>query len=656
MARWVALLAVAVLATAWISSPVMADEAAKVGVVSNVKVLSDKAEDVSSPEAWKKSYIKDGMSDQDKAIAIWKTVVKYRHQTDPPNENLAGERNVHDPLKTINVYGYGMCCCAASNVEGLARYLGMEARGRSITAHSVPEIKYDGDWHLFDSSLMTYFVKPDGKVASVDDIRDAIAAFYKDHPELLNGRGQPDGGKLRAFAKNEGWKKGPALLASSQWYMKDGENYGGQHGWYSNMQEYFFDMNPKTHNVYDYGPSMGYQVNIQLRDGEKITRNWGNKGLHVNGGDDLLNGRGGGMSLQKKFGDLAPGRIGNGTLEYNVLLDKVQLSALQFDNLSGNGGKLRASGDAGTMIIRMPCSYVYLTGKAELDAVVASGGSVTVSFSDNNGLDWKEVGKFDKSGKQTIDLSTNVRLRYDYRLKFDFAGKGTGLDSLAINHDFQHSQAPLPILTDGENKITFSADRQEGTITYEAFMGNDTPGGQVCYLAYHPVIEGLLKNNLRPDEKQGSKGQATFTVATPGEMSRIRMNAHYRARESGRDGYVVQVSFDDGKTFKDVEKLQDANPASSKYFTIGDVPAGTKKAQIRFVGKERNATMIFDLRMDADYKEPAGGFKPVKVTYCWEEDGQPKTSEHIAKTANDTWTIKCGPKTVCKSISMELAK
>jgi len=34
------------------------------------------------------TYIKDGMSDQDKAIAIWKTVVKYRHQADPPNEFL----------------------------------------------------------------------------------------------------------------------------------------------------------------------------------------------------------------------------------------------------------------------------------------------------------------------------------------------------------------------------------------------------------------------------------------------------------------------------------------------------------------------------------------------------------------------------------------
>ena len=37
----------------WLSAPALAAEADRVGVVSHVKVLSDKVEDVSSPEAWK---------------------------------------------------------------------------------------------------------------------------------------------------------------------------------------------------------------------------------------------------------------------------------------------------------------------------------------------------------------------------------------------------------------------------------------------------------------------------------------------------------------------------------------------------------------------------------------------------------------------------
>ena len=73
------------------------------GVVSHIKVLSNHCEDVSSPEDWRKTYIKDGMTDHDKALAIWKTVVRYRHQTNPPHEYLSPEKNVHDPLKTIHV-------------------------------------------------------------------------------------------------------------------------------------------------------------------------------------------------------------------------------------------------------------------------------------------------------------------------------------------------------------------------------------------------------------------------------------------------------------------------------------------------------------------------------------------------------------------------
>src|ERR1035437_4624594 len=65
--------------------------AAEVGIVSHVKILSDKnPDDRSSPERWKKTTIKEGMSDQDKAIAIWRTVTKYRHQANPPSEGLEG--------------------------------------------------------------------------------------------------------------------------------------------------------------------------------------------------------------------------------------------------------------------------------------------------------------------------------------------------------------------------------------------------------------------------------------------------------------------------------------------------------------------------------------------------------------------------------------
>src|SRR4051812_45023915 len=114
-----------------------------IGVVSHLNVVSDKSQDLSSLEAWKKTYITDGMTDQEKAIAIFNTVVRYRHQANPPKEYLTSDEaggHVHDPLKTFHVYGYGQCCCASSDVIGLAQYLGLQARGAATPPPTGPGV------------------------------------------------------------------------------------------------------------------------------------------------------------------------------------------------------------------------------------------------------------------------------------------------------------------------------------------------------------------------------------------------------------------------------------------------------------------------------------------------------------------------------------
>ena len=52
----------------------------------------------------------------------------------------------------------------------------------------------------------------------------------------------------------------------------------------------------------------------------------------------------------------------------------------------------------------------------------------------------------------------------------------------------------------------------------------------------------------------------------------------------------------------------------------------------------------------------AGGFKPVKITYAWDEAGQSKSDTHVARSATDSYSIKCGSKAVVKSYTLELAE
>src|SRR5436305_10180322 len=130
------------------------------GRINNLKVLSDKIDDVTTPENIVKSFIKPAMSDAERSRALWQAAVKYRHQTAPPNEYLAADWETHDPVKIFNVYGYCMCCCSSALIEALNRADGREARGRILNGHSVPEVSYGGGWHMFDASLLTHFPNP----------------------------------------------------------------------------------------------------------------------------------------------------------------------------------------------------------------------------------------------------------------------------------------------------------------------------------------------------------------------------------------------------------------------------------------------------------------------------------------------------------------
>ncbi len=630
-----------------------------VGVVSHIKVLSDKVEDVSSLEAWKKSFIKDGMTDEQKAIAIWKSSWMFTYQDAPPIEFLH-EGCVHDAIKNFNVYGYGMCCCASARIEQLARYLGLPARGFGVNAHSVPEVFWDNEWHMLDASLVNYFTRADGKIASVADLTQAVQGWFKEHPEYKGSNS-----KLMEFQKADGWAgwtKGPELLANCKFYDWSGWWPAKTHGWYSTMQE--FDGSHNTPFAYEYGYSQGYEVNLQLRRGQRLTRHWFNQGRQVNGllkdGDapGCLKAKvgEGSMAFLRNYNDRAPGRVGSGTLEYEVPLadDAFRPGALAAENLASQGRGLRLADPAapGRLEIELPCSYVYLTGRIALEAVVGDGGRLRLFFSDTHGLDWRELAAIDKSGPQEIDIGKFCLRRYDYRLRVVFSGRNTGLDRLHISHDLQCSQRALPILDRGENTIRFSAGPAEGTVTIEGSTQGGKAAKQVTPMDFHPVLKDVEPEMFR---LKADGGSVTYTVATPGDLTRLRFGGHYRLRDK-RDQWDMQVSFDGGQSFKSLGIQTGPYQGICRYLTCEDVPPGTREARVRWVGQQRNTTCIFLVRIDADYRQPRGGFHPMQVTYLWEEGGVEEKDVHIARSASETYQITCASKPLMKSIALQWAE
>lgn len=632
-------------------------------IVSDIKITSPHIEDVSSIEAWKKSFIKPGMTEEQSALAVWTTMVKYRHQDNPPVEYIHGEGTVRDAIKTFNVYGYSMCDGASSGIEQLARYAGLNARGKGISSHSVPEVQWGGDWHLLDSSLVTYFYDDGGQIASVDEIIASVTDWTSKNPEYKD-----NDKKQREFMRAEGWKKGPKVLATCKFYDTNGWLPAATHGWYASIGEY----NGKNNFVYEYGYSQGYRVNVQLREGEVLTRNWFNKGLHVNmdfgGAPGSLTAKPGegDMRYAPDYGDIAPGRVGNGTVVYAPPLGKKSFAraALVYDNLAATEEDkkqpalhLKSAGKPGILEIRMPSSYVYLGGSLVLEGVVGKNGAVKVSYSRNNGLDWKEIFAKTAEGslKETVDLKPLIYRLYDYRLRVEIAGADTGLNNLVIAEDIQHSQRPLPALKQGANAITFNSALQEGTITIEGSVRTATKGNQLLVTEFHPTLDGVKQNDSGIWMGDTGKGSVTFPVTAPGDLTRLRFGAHYRARGDA-DQWEYQVSFDDGKSWTTVDKAAGPFAGMCKYVEFDKVPKGTRKALVRFAGLQKNTLGIFDLCIKADYLEPNGGFRPVQVTYVWTENGQEKKDVHKAVKPNETYTIQCATQPVMKSLIVELAK
>ncbi|HUV38698.1 MAG TPA: hypothetical protein VMY39_03750, partial [Planctomycetota bacterium] len=229
-------------------------------------------------------------------------------------------------------------------------------------------------------------------------------------------------------------------------------------------------------------------------------------------------------------------------------------------------------------------------------------------------------------------------------------------DALKITHDIQHAQTPLPAFTPGENTVTFTAGPAEGTVTIEGLFTTDenTKAKQVVAGSFHPTLEGMDEELGRVKE-YGPPGVATFPVETPGDMTRLRFGGHFRMRDA-REGWDLMVSFDDGRTWKTVDSVKGPTRGLSHYVTFSEVPPGTRKALVRFQStRQFNTLCLFHCRIDADYTEPAGGLRPVKVTYVWEENGREKRDVHVARAAKDTWKVRCGDGLLMKSLIVELA-
>ena len=178
------------------------------------------------------SAVRPGMTDREKAYALWFQEICHRYHWEGDNVELG------DPVKVFNVYGYNTCGNDSICLGGLWKRAGLKVTPARVVGHCITQAFFDGRWNLFDGDMHSmYLLRDNHTVASEQDL-------VRDHDLIKRSHTQ---GILN-----------PDKRANDEWeasiYIYEGQPEGTR--------------NCKTDT----------NMNMVLRPGEAITWKWGHAG------------------------------------------------------------------------------------------------------------------------------------------------------------------------------------------------------------------------------------------------------------------------------------------------------------------------------------------------------------------------------------------
>lgn len=249
-----------------------------------------------------------GMTDAEKAFAIWFQEVQHRHHSPGDNSELG------DPVKVFNVYGYNTCGNDSICTATLWKAVGLKAAPARALGHCISQVFYDNGWHFYDGDLhCVYLLRDNRTVAGEQDI-------VRDHDLVKRTHSQ-------GILFPDTWWQGQGMPAM---YCYVGEVTGQRSG------------------------KADTTMNMVLRPGEAIVWRWGQE------------------SPMKYHGALrtmptyptVPYLICNGLWEYAPDFSKdAWRQGAEAENVSSTGNGLAAAdGKAGTIVWTISSPYVIVGG------------------------------------------------------------------------------------------------------------------------------------------------------------------------------------------------------------------------------------------------------------------------------------------------------
>ena len=277
--------------------------------------LSNGRNNFRSVEEIVSSAVSPGMTDADKAFALWFQEIQYRHHSGGDNNELG------DPVKVFNIYGYNTCGNDSICLATLWRNAGLKVAPARVLGHCVSQAFYEGGWHFYDGDMhCVYLLRDNQTVAGEQDI-------VRDHDLIKRTHS-------KGILFPDTWWSDPEMCSM---YFYEGPVQGQRSG--------------KTDTT----------MNMILRPGEALTWRWGQ------------------LSPLKYHGALHTNPtyeevIYNGLWEYYPDFSKAiwRKGAMVVENITeGSDGLAADEGKTGTIIWSMHSPYIFVGGRLKVDGVGA---------------------------------------------------------------------------------------------------------------------------------------------------------------------------------------------------------------------------------------------------------------------------------------------
>jgi acetyl esterase/lipase len=319
--------------------------------------LSNGRNDFRSLKEMVTGTLRPGMTDREKAIALWRLQTTHRfHAT-------TGDAEVNDPVKAINVYGYTTCGDDSICLAGLWRTAGFTVRPARVVGHCITQVHFDGRWNLLDGDMGPFFLLRDN--ATIAGERDLV----RDHD--LVKRTHTHGILDHDSRRDAEW--------SASLFVYEGNAEGNRNSaWDTTM-------------------------NMVLRPNEALVWRWGHR----------VPAKYHGRTNLTVWGRRALERVCNGLWEYrpDFTRELWRRGAETVENVRVQDGALTAeAGKTGAVVWKMRSPYVFVGGRLEVEG---AGAAFSISW---DGKTWQKVGN-DLDGM----FLTAGPARYEYRLRCELA-------------------------------------------------------------------------------------------------------------------------------------------------------------------------------------------------------------------------------------------